>query len=58
VAARASISFGFFSQNIDELKIFRKISIEKIAMYKFSYRKPRRGLAHVSDFCMENPPEL
>jgi hypothetical protein len=27
---------------------------------KFStlYRKPRRGLAHISDFCMENSPEL
>jgi hypothetical protein len=24
----------------------------------FYYRKPRRGLAHVSDFCMKNPGEL
>jgi hypothetical protein len=23
-----------------------------------NYRKPRWGLAHISDFCMENSPEL
>jgi hypothetical protein len=25
---------------------------------RLNYRKPQRGLAHASDFCMENPGEL